>query len=400
MKNKIFNLIARVTAVATIASSFYMVSPVKAANFTSMSDTMTRLANGQTADHTVAFTLPTSIDFDVTGNTDVISVDFDATDFAQAGTWAVGDFTFTDSVGARTILTITDGAGAQTASCAGSSGNNDIAVTLDTTAMTFGFTPCGTFTASSTASSVSITIDGTTTDGTLTNNATGSSQVALSMTDEGSAAAHSGDLYVVIVDDDQVTVTADVTPTLTFDLDVSIATGGNSSSTYTVAMGTLSTGSVSTSGDGTINMIGVDLDSNATGGTVVTVRSASANGMESTSTPADYLDHSATDLSAGTEGYGICVHRVAATTGTLAASAFDDDSMTATAGFDDSATCTSGAHGLSTALSTTAQAILNTSSGPVDGGRAEILVKTAISSTTPAHDDYSDTLTFIATGTY
>ncbi|MEA3249302.1 MAG: hypothetical protein U9Q03_03015 [Patescibacteria group bacterium] len=398
MKTKIFNLITRVTAIATIASSFYMVSPVKAANFDTMSDTMTRLANGQTADHTVVFDLPSTITFDVSGNTDVLTVDFDATDFTVGGTWVVGDFTFNDGT-ARTIIDVDEGV-SPTADCSTSSTTNDIAVTVDTDGGTFGFTPCdATFAASGAAATVTITIDGTT-NGTLTNAATGSSNVALSMTDEGSAAAHTGDIYVIIVDSDQVTVTADVNPTMTFDLDTSIATGGDSSSAYTVALGTLSTGSVSTSGDGTIHMVGIDLDANASGGMVVTVLSASANGMESTSTPADYLDHSAGTLAAGTEGYGICVHRVATTTGTLVAAAFDNDSLTATAGFDDSALCTSGAHQLGTALTTSAQNILNTSSGAISGGRAEILVKAAISSTTPAHDDYQDTLTFIATGTF
>ena len=43
MKTKIFNLIARVTAIATVASSFYMVSPVKAADMPGRSgpDTVT-----------------------------------------------------------------------------------------------------------------------------------------------------------------------------------------------------------------------------------------------------------------------------------------------------------------------------------------------------------------------
>lgn len=400
MKTKIFNLIAKLTAVATIASSFYMVSPVKAGAFTAMSDTMTRLQNGQTADHTVAFTLPAAITFDVSGNTDVIIVDFDAADFSQGGTWAVADFTFTDSVGARTILSITAGAGAQTANCAGTSTTNDIAVTLDTTAMTFGFTPCGTFTTSGAASTVSIVIDGTTADGTLTNNSTGSSQVALSMTDEGAASAHTGDAYVYLVDSDQVTITADVNPSMTFDLDTSIATGGDSAAAYSVALGTLDNATTASSGDGTIRMIGIDLASNATGGTVVTVQSAYNDGMRSVSTPTDYIAYTASDLVAGTAGFGICVNRVASTTGTLRGTGFDDDNVTATAGNDVSTTCTSTLDGLETVLSTTATSIIDSNGDALSGGRAEILVKATVSATTAAHDDYQDTLTFIATGTF
>lgn len=398
MKSKIFNLIARITAVATIASSFYMVSPVKAASFTSMSDTMTRLANGQTADHSIVLTLPTGIDFDSNSGTDVLIYDFDAADFTIGGTWAVGDFTFNDGT-VRTVNAVAQGDGISAVSC--TDGTNNVGVAVDTTAYTFRVIPCGpTFTASGTAATVTFTIDGTADDGTLTNAATGSTQLALSMTDEGSAAAHSGDIYIVIVDSDQVTVTADVNPTMTFDLDTSIATGGDSSAAYTVAMGTLSTGSVSTSGDSTIHMIGIDLDANASGGTVVTVQSASSVGLCSVSMGSDCIAHSGTTLTSGTAGYGICVHRVAATTGTLAASNFDNDVLTATGGYDDSATCTSSAHQLTDALTASAQDILNTNSAAIAGGRAEIFVKAAISSTTPAHDDYQDTLTFIATGTF
>jgi len=397
VKTKIFNLIAKLTAVATIASSFYMVSPVKAGAFTTMSDTMTRLQNGQAADHSVVFTLPAAIDFDVTGNTDVILVDFDAADFTIGGTWVTGDFTFNDGT-LRTIDAVAEGAGTTTVSCV--DGVDNVGVAIDTTDYTFRIIPCGaTFTASGAAATVTFTVDGTTTDGTLTNNSTGASQVSLSMTDEGTASAHSGDAYVYLVDSDQVTITADVNPSMTFDLDTSIATGGDSAAAYSVALGTLDSASTASSGDGTIRMIGIDLASNATGGTVVTVRSGNATGLCSVSTGTDCIAHTGTDLVAGTAGYGICVNRVATTSGTLAATAFDDDALTATGGYDVSATCTATLDGLSDALTTSAQSII-ASTAAVDGGRAEVFVKAAISSLTPAHDDYQDTLTFIATGTF
>ncbi len=400
MKNKIFNFITKVTAVATIASSFYMVSPVKAANFTTMSDTMTRLANGQTADHTIVLTLPNSVDFDSDTGTDVLAYDFDTNDFTLGGTWTTADFTFNDGT-TRTVDAVNAGDGAATVSC--TDGANNVGVAIDTNAAvgTFRVIPCGpTFTASATGATVTFTIDGTAGNGTLTNIAVGSSQLAITMDDNGASSAHSGDIYVIIVDSDQVTVTADVNPTMTFDLDVSIATGGQSTSTYTVALGTLSTGSVSTSGDGTINMIGVDLDANATGGTVVTVRSAFSDGMRSTSTPADYIDMGSTTFVAGTEAYGICVHRVAATSGTLQTANFDNDNLSASSSFADSTSCTNSTHVTTDALTSAPQTILNTSSAPISGGRAEIFVKAAISATTPAHDDYTDTLTFVATGTF
>ena len=38
--------------------------------------------------------------------------------------------------------------------------------------------------------------------------------------------------------------------------------------------------------------------------------------------------------------------------------------------------------------------------GPVQNGYSTLRIKAAISPTTPAHNDYSDLLTFVTTGTF
>ncbi len=155
-----------------------------------------------------------------------------------------------------------------------------------------------------------------------------------------------------------------------------------------VALGTLSTGSVKTS-DGTgINSIFITSESNAAGGTIVRVKDANA-GLKRIST-ADTISSASVTLVAGTAGYGICVFSVAQ----------HSESPTALAKvspFDGTCTKTTG-HGVG-ALTTATQPILQ-STGALKGGSAEILVKAAISTSTPAGSDYADTVTFIATGTY
>ncbi|MBY0376451.1 hypothetical protein K2P96_00550, partial [Patescibacteria group bacterium] len=63
-------------------------------------------------------------------------------------------------------------------------------------------------------------------------------------------------------------------------------------------------------------------------------------------------------------------------------------------------TCTTGHVNTVGAVTTTAQNIYDSNSLPISGARAEIMVNASISGVTPAHSDYTDTLTFIATGTF
>ncbi|HEV7702243.1 MAG TPA: hypothetical protein VGO63_02255 [Candidatus Paceibacterota bacterium] len=184
-----------------------------------------------------------------------------------------------------------------------------------------------------------------------------------------------------------------VAPSITFDIDTynTSTTSTETATPYSVALGTLTTGSVSGTTEGgasTPNGIWFDLTANGSGGAIVSVTSAKG-ALKSTSVPADAIPSATAAMAAGTANYGICANRNAATTGTLAK----------VAPFASTCTTTPGSNSVG-ALTTSAQTIYNTGGAAIVGGRGEIIVDAAISNTTPAHNDYSDTLTFIATGTF
>ncbi len=195
-----------------------------------------------------------------------------------------------------------------------------------------------------------------------------------------------GTITVDIVDDDQVTVTATVNQTMTFDLDTATAGTTETNTPYTVPLGVLSSGSVTVSG-GSINMIIAEGGTNASGGMNVTVKNANgANGLTSTSAPTDRIESATATMVAGTENYGLCV----ATTNL--------SGFTRASGYNTTCALSSGTNAIVGLTSTAADML--TSSAPVSNAHAEIVVNAAIAGATPAHDDYTDTLTFIATASY
>jgi hypothetical protein len=199
-----------------------------------------------------------------------------------------------------------------------------------------------------------------------------------------------GEGGVAIVDDDQVTVTAQVNASITFDIDTAM-TDSETSAPYSVALGAITTADTRVSGatDG-VNSIWLDLDTNASAGAVVTVRNANgANGLVSTSNPADDIDSADGTMADGVENYGICSISESDTFGNL------DD----LAPFDGA--CSADAEdNVVGGLSTTPTPIYDTDGAPIIGGRARIGINGAISPSTPAHNDYTDILTFIATATF
>ncbi len=202
----------------------------------------------------------------------------------------------------------------------------------------------------------------------------------------GGAFGDSGTIMIDIIDDDQVTVTASVNQTLFFDLDTATS-NGESSTPYTVPLGTLSAASVTHSDGSTINMITAEGGTNASGGMNVTVRNANGNqGLKSTSTPADYIASATTTMAAGTANYGLCV----ASSGLV-------EFARATA-YNTTCSLASGTNAVVGLTSTVADIL--TSTVPVSAGHAEIVVNAAISGSTPAHTDYTDTLTFVATASF
>ncbi|MBI2551346.1 hypothetical protein HYV73_03305 [Candidatus Uhrbacteria bacterium] len=388
--------IARVLVAAMLVSLVAYASPASAAQFTAVKDTMTRLKISTNADHTILLTLPAATTFDVSGSTDVLIYDFPQTAaFTQSGTWATADFTFNDGT-ARTVNAVSAGAGTTTVACA--DGANNVGVAIDTTAIAFRVIPCGaSYTASGAAAIVTFTIDGTSADGELINPATaGSYTLNFSMDDEGTSAAHAATDSVAIVEEDTVTITASVDASLTFDIDVGITHTETNPATVPVALGTLTSSAVSSSG-GSINSIWFDIATNATDGFVVTViNTDTVIDLASASVPGDTITSAATALVAGTEGYGICIVSTSATTGTILMDGDYDGDVSA-----DGCTAGAGDHtvGVTPSSSSAAEPIF-TAAGPVAGGEARVAVKAAISGATEAHTDYTDAMRFIATATF
>lgn len=180
----------------------------------------------------------------------------------------------------------------------------------------------------------------------------------------------------------------DEVPTITFDIDTaSDFSNGESSAPYAVQLGTLSSASVKSSDTSSIRMITLEADSSD--GVVVTVHNANgADGLVSASVPSDKIPSITSTMSTGTANYGLCV----ATSGLTGFSR-------STGYSSDTCALSSGTNGVQ-ALSTTATSIVHSGGSPLTGGHAEIVVNGAANTATPAHSDYGDTLTFIATGTF
>lgn len=394
------SLLAKFLSAFTIVALFLFVAQpqkVMATSITSAKDTLTRLQVSATADHTVVFTLPTGVDFDSTTQTDILRVDFPhSSAFTQSGTWVTGDFTFNDGT-SRTINAVAQGAG--TIDCTVSAGVNNVCVAIDTTNHIFTIKPSATYTASATAATATFTIDGTTTDGTLTNPSSANSYaVDIAECDETASctssftSSHTSTIALGIIDDDTVAVSATVNSSLTFDLDTASGGGdGESSASYTVGFGTVPVGSVRVSGStDSVEMIVVEADTNASGGVIVTVQNTNdTNGLVSTSTPGDNINSGDGTMAAGTENYGICV---------------DDDGgdlsgFTIAGGFSGDACDADSETNVVEGLTSTPANIL-TVSGPVSGAHAEVIANAAVSTATSAHADYTDAITFIATATF
>ena len=177
--------------------------------------------------------------------------------------------------------------------------------------------------------------------------------------------------------------------TLTFDIDTGVADGENEGP-HSVALGTITTTDTRVSGTtDTIKMIIAEADTNASGGVVVTVRNANGiNGLISTSVSGDNIASADATMADGTENYGLCVITAGLTGFTIAGD------------YNGNTCATNSETNVVEALSSTGEAILNSAGDPLEGGHAEISVNAAISGTTDAHGDYTDTLTFIATATF
>jgi len=334
---------AGLTVIATVGSTLLSVTPALASAPATMTDTLTREAVSVEATHTLAATtVPTF------GNGISLIFDYGTPGFAlyaSSPSCTIGTGTCTATVSTTSSVEVTCTA---TNGCSGN-------LTLGTFA---GVNP----------------------------GSAGSKSVTLVSNDTGPTI--SGSLSIPIVDSDQVTVTATVAASITFDIDTA-TTDTETAAPYSVNLGALTTAAVNGSDDSTVNSIWLDLDTNAAGGAVVTVSSTNA-ALVSTSVPGDTIPSADGTMTAGTANYGICVISVTQTSGSL-----NKESGT----YD--GTCDNvPAANVVGGVTVSPQNILNTGSAPVAGGRSEIAVDAAISTSTASHNDYTDILKFIATGTF
>ncbi len=348
--NKITKLLGRVTAAATIVSMFATVSPALGAEATSMSDTLSRQMVSTSATHTLVATFPSG----TWDNTETVTFDYSTPSFALV-----------DS----------------TPACSLSTGNTcTAAVDASTDVVTLTCTQAGGCSGVLTLAAFTGTNPGS----------AGSKKITLAGT-----GGIDGQFAVAISDDDQVTISATVDPMITFDLDTA-ETDTESASAYAVTLDTLTPGVPKSSGDtSNVEFIWTDLTTNAEGGAIVTVKNANGgNGLVSASVSGDDIDSANGTMAAATENYGLCVENATyaptASQGSYAAS-----SPFSNAGCDDDST-----DNVVGGLTTSAQTILNSATDPILAGRAAIVVNANANGLTRPHDDYADTLTFVATATF
>lgn len=364
MTNKFNRIGATITGAAMLLSSFVSAMPASAAT-TDISDTLSReKINEASVTHSIVFTT-TDTDFPEDG---VLTFGFVAAGFAGG-------------VGA---ITATGGTGTVT----GSYSSNDLVLTCTTA-------DCG----------GTWTVTGM----TATNPGSAGSKTVLV---DGTLGASDFSFAVPITTEDQITVTATVNPFITFQVQASATTcdhGGDvigdhsdfATNGGTVAFGVLSPGAISSSDAGGVNHICTFVSTNAASGYALTVKSNGglSNGSQwindnSSGEAADAVDGPQA-LVAGTEGYGMCLSSAVAPN-------MDDtlplgDNLVGDGDFDQPANCASGDNDVAQLTSNTQT--IGHNEGPVQEGTAQWLVKAAIAATTGA-GSYSDTLTFIATGTF
>lgn len=425
MKQKLLRFVSKSAMfTASFGLVFSSLAPLaaNAAELTSVFDVVTRQKKGIASNHTIYFNLPTGVD--ATG--DVITLEFDSSSDAHGftfGSIAFGDMDLdiaTDTTACATSLTFSTSktlaasAAASTWGVAVATSTNTITLTAPTNAAS------GEITA---GYCVRLKIGTNATGGTnqITNpSSAGNKVVSITTTGIGD----SKDFGIGIVDEDQVVSTGTVNPTLTFAVDTYTDVGTCTGQTYNGTVGNVAfdvlAGTAKTSGDGTIAFICNQLSTNASSGAIVTVLGSVNTGLGSTSTPGDKIDSPAsTDTSSdnyeniaadNTEGFGLCVNggakatTVPAGAAITAAAIYYAGTATAITAENQNANCnaTAGSGGghVVGQVDTTSRQIWSVA-GPVSNAAIEIYAKANVNAlTTPPHNDYTATMTFIAYGTF
>jgi hypothetical protein len=377
------NIFTKFISAFTIVALFVLLVGPSFANaataLTAASDTMTREAVSANSAHVIKFTAPSGV-----AATNTIVITFPST--FTTGSLAITDLQICHGANGTehgtAVVTGGTACGATDETIASGNGASTIwgATVTGTTVVTL-TAPSGTFTnAITTGQKVTITI-------AAAHMVNPSSAATPNVTITTTLDTLGTTLTVPIVDSDQVVVTATVNGSFSFDINTS-PTGSSSSAPYSVALGTLSTGAVTVSnGTSTPWTIGITGGTNSSSGMSVTVANANgASGLVSVSKPADFIPSATATMAAGTANYGLCVATVGLSGWTRAGA------------YGTTCALNSGTNAV-VGLTTTPAPILS-SSGILSSAQAYIPVNAAISSSIPTHNDYQDTLTFIATGTF
>lgn len=165
--------------------------------------------------------------------------------------------------------------------------------------------------------------------------------------------------------------------TIVFDIDVA-STDTETGAPYSVSLGDLSAGSVTTASD----RVWLDLTTNAESGGFIYIYST--NGGLNSSTTSYTITSATGDLSALSEGFGIRSNSVAQSSGGPLAAQSPYNVSADNVGVTD----------------TTIRNIYTSSGNPISGGRASFLLKAKASSITPSSSDYTETLTIIASASF
>lgn len=165
--------------------------------------------------------------------------------------------------------------------------------------------------------------------------------------------------------------------TLSFDIDISLS-DSETSSPYTVAIGNLSPGSVTTAPE----KVWVDIATNATNGGIIYVLGTNTGLLSST---ASYtISAVSNNLTSISEGYGVQNSTTAEGSGGPMQAVSPYNGVSNNVGI----------------LDTAKRTIYDSSNAAVTGGRVSFQIKAKASSTTPSANDYADTITVLVTGNF
>ena len=370
IKNKTTKLFCAILIFALVPVNLYLlINNVQkahaAATITGLSDTLTRTKTGQLSSHTIAFTL--SQTDEMVPNT-TITLDFheDDSGFTVNGaSTVVTDFDF--RIGSTDTTIYSD--------CSGHSGTSDISESVNDSTGVVTFTACSSFNSSAAAVVIkygtAASIGGSGVN-RVTNPAAGSKTI-----DVGGTIGETGKLAVVITSEDQLSVSANVDPTLAFTMTPTTLTFGILS-TANIRYADNSAGLTTIPAQAATPLL--TASTNGASGVLISVYDAgNGTGGLYSSVVSELIPPSAVNaITTGTKKFGV--------------TGLSGSSLTATPGFNGT-----GAGGTG-AISNVAQSFA-TSSGPVASGNIAMILVGSIDATTKA-GSYTDTVTVVCTGRY